>query len=275
MNIQVINPKEDQFENKKENIFLAFDDHNNYLGHAYVVQSSNHHQIFDISHLLYFDVEVLNDMDADLTNHTRQILYDHILKRALEIRDEKPTVKARFYTGVIDNLEKLTFYYNNGLDASYSLIMDMKLLKNTLTPLSRDVCVVDIKIDFDEDINAYKALYDEIFITPLYLDQLQKQSKNPFFQCAYVLVNHIKIGAFTIFEKDGFGYIESVFVLPEFRGQGMAKCIMNYIFRYFQSKGLEDSRLEVWDLNKSSIQLYKSLGYKEVMKHIAFPGIML
>ena len=82
-------------------------------------------------------------------------------------------------------------------------------------------------------------------------------------------------GGCTVFEKDGFGYVESLFVLPWKRGKGLSKIIIKYIFDYFLSNGLNKTRLEVWELNKRAVELYKSFGYNEVKKNLMFPGITL
>lgn len=65
------------------------------------------------------------------------------------------------------------------------------------------------------------------------------------------------------------------YVLPEMRKKGIGKIILRYIFNYFLENGLERTRLEVWELNRFAVRLYKSFGYKEVEKNLMFPGINL
>ncbi|WP_445323644.1 GNAT family N-acetyltransferase [Paenibacillus sp. FSL R7-0312] len=74
---------------------------------------------------------------------------------------------------------------------------------------------------------------------------------------------------------DGCGYIETVYVVPEARETGSSKMIMNYIFNYFSSNGLNTARLEVWELNTRAAGLYRSLGFINVEKQTMFPGITL
>ncbi len=78
-----------------------------------------------------------------------------------------------------------------------------------------------------------------------------------------------------VFEKDGLGYIETLYVLPDVRGKGISKIIVKYIFDYFLINGLNKTKLEVWELNKRAVKLYKSFGYQEVEKSFMFPGITL
>lgn len=91
----------------------------------------------------------------------------------------------------------------------------------------------------------------------------------------YFLVHGKRCGGCTIFENDGVGYIETMYVLPEVRGKGISKVILKYIFKYFLVNELNKTKLEVWELNKPAVRLYKSFGYEEVEKNLMFPGISL
>jgi GNAT superfamily N-acetyltransferase len=66
-----------------------------------------------------------------------------------------------------------------------------------------------------------------------------------------------------------------VYVVPDARGTGISKVIMNYIFDYFLANGLNTARLEVWELNTRAVGLYASLGFAETEKKTMFPGITL
>ena len=132
-----------------------------------------------------------------------------------------------------------------------------------------------MNLKVEEELMEYRQIYDEIFISPLDTDGLIEQSKEKCFKSLYFLVNGKRYGGCTIFENDGVGYIETIYVLPEARGKGISKIILNYIFNYFFVNGLKKTKLEVWELNKPAVRLYKSFGYKEVEKNLMFPGITI
>lgn len=48
---------------------------------------------------------------------------------------------------------------------------------------------------------------------------------------------------------------------------------MKYIHQYFREHGCNKAKLEVWELDRRAVNLYKSFGYKEIQKNCMFPGI--
>jgi ribosomal protein S18 acetylase RimI-like enzyme len=275
MEIEIKNPKEDQYGNSKENIFLAFGDNGSYLGSAYTYPNINYHQTYETPYLIFIDIDIEFNMEELLKDEVKQKLFDKVFIRAKELRMESPDLKARIYSGFEYNDEKLDFYIKNGFDENYSIIMEADIKEDFKYTLSEGIEVTEINLNSQKELMEYSAIYDEIFISPLDIDALLEQSKQKHFKNLYFLADGKIQGGCTIFEKDSFGYIETLYVLSEARGKGTSKIIVNYIFDYFLSKNLNKVRLEVWELNKCAINLYKSFGYNEVKKNLMFPGITL
>ncbi|WP_346895587.1 GNAT family N-acetyltransferase [Clostridium sp. UBA7503] len=274
MSIEIKNPKEDQYGNSKENIFLAFSDDGSYLGSAYTYPNINYHQVNETPYLIFIDIDIESNMDKLLKDEVKQKLFDKVFLRAKELHKERPDLKARIYSGFEYNNEKLDFYIKNGFDENYSIIMEADIEENPKYTFTK-VEVTEINLSSQKELMEYSAIYNEIFISPLDVDALLEQSKAKHFKNLYFLVDGIIQGGCTIFEKDGYGYIETLYVLSEARGKGISKIIVKYIFNYFLSKNLNKTKLEVWELNKRAINLYKSFGYNEVEKNFMFPGITL
>jgi len=188
---------------------------------------------------------------------------------------QKLDLNARIYAGFEYNKEKLDFYIKNGFEEDYSIIMEADIPKNFAYTLPEGVTVRELNFNSDQELMDYKVIYDEIFVTPLDTDAFAEQKRQPHFKNITFLINDRLAGGCIIFEKDGVGYIETFFVLSEHRGKGLSKNIVNYIFDYFLSNGLNKTKLEVWELNKRAVELYKSFGYKEADKNLMFPGITL
>jgi GNAT superfamily N-acetyltransferase len=151
--------------------------------------------------------------------------------------------------------------------------MEKEIAKDFYYSLPKDIKVKELKLNSEKELEEYKLLYDEIFITPLDLESYEEQKQRRYFKNLEFFKEGTLIGGCTVFQKHGVGYIETLYVLPEAREKGISKCIMNYIFDYFISKGLYQSRLEVWQLNKKAVKLYEGFGYKEIKKKLMFPGI--
>lgn len=275
MNIEIKNPKEDQYGNSKENIFLAFSDKGNYLGSAYAYPNTNYHQTHETPYLIFININIESNMDKVLKDEVKQKLFDKTFLRTKELRMKRPDLKARIYSGFEYNKEKLNFYIKNGFEEDYSIIMEADIKEDFKYILPEEIEVTEINLNSQKELMEYRVMYDEIFISPLDIDSLVEQSRQKHFKNLYFLIDRKIQGGCTIFEKDGFGYVETLYVLSEARGKGISKIIVNYIFTYFLSKNLNKTKLEVWELNKRALNLYKSFGYNEVKKNLMFPGITL
>lgn len=254
---------------------MAFGDKESYLGSAYVYPTINYHQTYETPYLIFIGVNIADNVDKLLNYEVRQKLFDKVFLRAKELLMQRPDLKARIYSGFEYNKDKLNFYIKNGFEEDYSIIMEADIPKNFIYTLPKDIKVTELKFNFEQEFLEYKSMYDEIFVTPLDIDGFAEQERQMHFKNLSFIIDDRLEGGCTIFEKDGFGYIETIFVLPEKRGKGLSKIIIKYIFDYFLSNGLNKTRLEVWELNKRAVGLYKSFGYSTVEKNLMFPGITL
>jgi GNAT superfamily N-acetyltransferase len=275
MNIQITNPKEDKYGNSKENIFLAFDDEDNYLGSAYAYPAVNHHQTYETPYIIFIGINIDDNVNKSLYEEAKQMLFDKVFSRARELRTQMPELKARIYAGFEYNVEEFAFYIKNGFEEDFSIFMEADITDDFKYTLPESIKVEDIKLNSSREFEEYKVMYDEIFITPLDSEGYKELQREKHFKHVSFSIDGRQAGGCIIFEKDGLGYIETIYVLPEERGRGLSREIMNYIFSYFLSKGLSKTKLEVWELNKRAIELYRSFGYVETGKNLMFPGITL
>jgi ribosomal protein S18 acetylase RimI-like enzyme len=275
MNIEICNSKEDQYGNSKENIFLAFGENGAYLGSAFAYPTINNHQTHETPYLIFISVNSSDKIDKALRDEVSQKLFDKVFLRAKELRMQRLDLKARIYAGFEYNKEKLDFYIKNGFEEDYSIVMEASIQESFKYTLPEHVEVAQVKLNSDKELMEYRQMYDEIFVTPLDIDALAEQQRQKYFKNLSFIIDDKIQGGCTVFEKDGFGYIETLYVLPEARRKGISKIIVNYIFDYFISKNLNKTKLEVWELNNRAVELYKSFGYIEVEKNLMFPGITL
>lgn len=275
VNIEIINPKEDQNGNIKENIFLAFDDRANYLGYAYAYPNIKFHETYETPYTIFIDINIENNVDKPLINEVKQKLFDKVFLRAKELRIQRPDLKSRIYTGFEYDKYKMDFYIKNGFDEDYGVIMEATIPKTSKYTLPKNIEVNELAFNTDKELIEYKKMHDNIFITPMDIDVFKEQEKQRFFKNLSFSMDGKIIGGCTIFEKDGFGFIECLYIFEDYRGKGMSKIIINYIFNYFLSNELYKAQLEAWELNKRAINLYKSFGFIEVKKKLMFPGITL
>ena len=71
----------------------------------------------------------------------------------------------------------------------------------------------------------------------------------------------LKAFARVITDKATFGYLADVFVLPQFRGQGLSKAMMTQVIAHPELQGLRRTMLATKDAHA----LYKQFGFEQVV----------
>lgn len=62
------------------------------------------------------------------------------------------------------------------------------------------------------------------------------------------------------FTFDYYAYLGFMYTEPQFRGRGVNKAVMDYLYDWCDSKGLYEVRLEVYPNNPSAIRAYEKAG---------------
>jgi ribosomal protein S18 acetylase RimI-like enzyme len=64
--------------------------------------------------------------------------------------------------------------------------------------------------------------------------------------------------------EKGRGVTDDVMVLPQWRGQKLAKALIGEGLRYFKAQGISEIQLEVKASNVAAVSVYTSMGYKVI-----------
>ena len=67
------------------------------------------------------------------------------------------------------------------------------------------------------------------------------------------------------FQFDQFSYLGFMFTKEDYRGKGVNKTIMNYLYDWSLSKGIYEVRLEVYPSNNAAIKAYEKVGMQATM----------
>lgn len=59
-----------------------------------------------------------------------------------------------------------------------------------------------------------------------------------------------------------YGYINNIYIAPDWRGQNLARKLMQHGEKYLRSRGVQDVRLTVTQSNASAVALYRACGYE-------------
>lgn len=79
--------------------------------------------------------------------------------------------------------------------------------------------------------------------------------------CGYARIEHAK----PYVQYTRYAYLGFMYVLPEYRGLGVNKKIMQSLVRWAASKGILEARLEVYHGNEPAISAYEKIGFTKHM----------
>ncbi len=65
------------------------------------------------------------------------------------------------------------------------------------------------------------------------------------------------------FQQKQLGYIGFMYVKEEHRGKGVSQAVIQYLYDWFTTKGLEEIRLTVYDKNPRAIRAYEKAGFEK------------
>lgn len=274
MNYTIENPKTDHDDNPKENIFIAYDDIGNPIGNAYTYPVVNHYQTYKNPYMIYFEIMVGVQVEDICGLALKEALYDKVYKRALELRKEKSHLEAKFYTGFMNDPEKLDCFIKKGFKEDCTIIMNLKALSERYV-LKGELEYRTVEIDDEEEFLSYQAIHNQLFINPLDVELLNDMQHSEHFKCVIAFKGDNCIGGCTLFLDEGLGYIENLFVTPNYIGKGYSKEILTYALNYFSELNAREVDLEVWKSNERAVKLYEQFGFSEIAVNIMFPSLII
>lgn len=277
MNLIIKHPEEDVNGNSAENIFLAYDNSNNYLGYSYVYPSFNYEMTTTHPYNIFVDISVNNAVD-DLHN-IQDMLFNSVMERAHELRNMHRDINARIYAGCFPNQkDKLEFFLSKNFthdDGTYLLEKDL----TDFTPIHIVPDGIEIRENLllsQDEKNDFITLCNQIFFQKLDMKRLEELAGNKLWTNFSVYSGCSLVGNIMVYEKDSIepvGHVENLFILNGWKCKGLAKFLMDKAHEYFKSKGINKSQLEVWGANVNAMELYKTLGYYFVEEKEFYPGI--
>jgi GNAT superfamily N-acetyltransferase len=67
-----------------------------------------------------------------------------------------------------------------------------------------------------------------------------------------------------------YAHLGFMFVLPEYRGQGLNQQLIEALKIWIRSKGLKEVRLQVYTENSGAIRAYEKAGFKQIMTEMRY-----
>ncbi|MBP7885394.1 GNAT family N-acetyltransferase [Patescibacteria group bacterium] len=134
------------------------------------------------------------------------------------------------------------------------------------------------KIDFENLVDMTHALWSDHTKEELSkeMDKILESNKED----AFVVKENDKYMAFATFSikheyvqgADSYpvGYLEGIYVKPNFRKKGLAKKIVEFAEKWALEKGCKQIASDTWLCNEESQKFHKSIGFEEVERIVHF-----
>ena len=100
--------------------------------------------------------------------------------------------------------------------------------------------------------------------TNSYIDILNEEKTNPYLKYCFYVGNNKIFGYITYLDIYDRFEISNIYVLREFRGNGIASKMLQFVIDEGLNKKINNITLEVNSKNTSAIALYHKYGFKEV-----------
>lgn len=266
-----------------KNVFCAFDDEDNLRAFAPLVAvPATDAADPDAPNHIWTVITV--DPDLEDKQVVREELFQKICERAHEISRALGNRKTRLASDLFDNLrEEIEYFLSEGFDHYESVYIMARDCTKPIPdlPSGPEMTIRRWKVETPEEQRQYIDAHDLVFNTsPMTLEGFQCFLNSEEWAVGTIVGAFAPdgqfIGGVTAFWNEAenkrtgkrIGKTEDVFVIPEWRGRGVARQLVAEALRYLKESGLEEARLEVRTTNHSALKLYISMGYEIVREEL-------
>ncbi len=210
-------------------------------------------------------VEVEAKPDLDGADDVKNALWKRLL--ILARRDGVSKLCFQYYP---NEEEAICFAEGKGAAYAYSIFAMQRDLGRAVPemPVPEGFDLRRCRLESEAEQIAYLEGRNECFPeAPTTLEEWRYFAQTPQWQPGMLLAafsgERLAASALVYWEPDSpSGYIDFVFTRSEFRGRGLARCLLADALRYMQERGLAQSILEVKAENYSALHTYQALGYE-------------
>lgn len=262
------------YENGK-NIYVAENENAQIVGYA-AIHSAYYSNKWE-TRILWMDLRTDPDIDENFT--IKDALLEKIIQRGrgikLEENRERAAIGATYFAqglASIDYLKSQEFIHFESM-----LAMRKKLSNSSLFKFDciKYVEIKSWKMESRKDKIAYLAAREVAFGYPLQtLEILEHFTGSEFWKGGTTFTafsNGTIIGSVMVLAN---GMLDYVFVVPEWRGKGIAKVLVSEALHFLQERDHPHVWLEVYAHNEPAICLYQSFGFETFKEEVSL-GFLL
>ncbi|QOR35968.1 GNAT family N-acetyltransferase [Clostridium sp. 'deep sea'] len=249
-----------------KNKYVAKDVENNIIGEGYIIESMAS-KIYKQDRVNYF-----LKAKADNLCNKKEIVKQLIKLAEKHKAKNHPKLKARIYSCLlVEQKNEIEFY--NSIEEFDSheqmLVLNAELQEiKELIALPKGYSARVNSLNTDTEINSFIKQHAKVFTSLTYsLAKIKELQELEGFRNIAIYYKNVLVANILLnyeYEEDyKYGVIEDIFVLQEYRKQGLADYLISKCFSYFKNNSINEVRLEVWSENNRANNLYKKHGFNK------------
>jgi ribosomal protein S18 acetylase RimI-like enzyme len=194
------------------------------------------------------------------------------LERAVHIKQEAGQPAARVYACFFKHQEdQVAYFVARGFVQDESMVI---LERDTAAPLPSvgvppgfTLRVWEMESDREKDafINTHRQVFPR---HPYSRRRLEELAASPSWRNYTTLHQQAIVGNIMVFSRqigeERIGIIEDLFVLGDWRQQGVGRALLHAALAYFQVLEVPRVQLEMWSTNQPAYRLYQAFGFRVV-----------
>ncbi len=247
---------------------VAYDSVDNVLGKGFIYISLASEIYEKDRYNIFIDMDINQN---DNNEHIKDFILRHLIQRANQIRERYKDFDVRVYHCCFSHDTEAIQYYKKQKgfkhdEGMYIIRHDLDIIPQCDVRL-QDTTIVEDRLSNEEEITAFIEEHRIIFRAfPYTVQKIIKLKEEHDFKSITIMHENKIIANILLYvtkESDkSIGWVEDMFVSKAWRNKGIGSFILVEGLKYFKSKGVDESRLEVWSANKRAMNLYHKIGYR-------------
>lgn len=257
------------------NMFCLLNEKSEIVGYSSVYPIMTEDSSDRAENVLWVEIKY-DPLSADQTT-LRGMLFQQLMIRVFEIQKGAVNHKTKIcFTYYPSERENADYVLSNGFTVSEGIYhMGRNLhesVSDTLSP--EELEIREWKMAEDKEIDEYVQAYNIAFPEkPWSVEGIKHFMLSKLWAVGTTLTafdqGKIAGSIMLYWDEDNNvnsdinrAYTEQIFVMPEWRGKGLATALINRGMSYLAEKGMDEAQLELRATNENALNLYKKLGYK-------------
>ncbi|WP_088189274.1 GNAT family N-acetyltransferase [Desulfosporosinus sp. FKA] len=259
-----------------KNIFCGFDSKDKMIAYASIFPRPVDDDVpSNLPHSLWIEVKV--DPLQEKQYEIKDIMIKKVLERVDAICKSLPERSVRLCTGLLlCEIEAIKYFLSRGFihtESLFQMTRDLTIrIPNQSIP--KEVEIRKWKIETKEERQKYIKADNLSFLdSPTTIEALEYLLQSPQWATGTAIsafdISGEIVGSIMVYwdetqnnrGNEKCGFTEEIFVIPNWRGRGIAKYLIMEGLNYLAQHGLREARLEVMSKNRNALTLYESMGY--------------